>query len=265
MLVISGYDAQVTTKPQPVTRKLHLARTLAFLDLETTGTDPRAARILEIGILQVTPEGTTDRFETRVNPGISIPAEATRVHGISNDDVKNKPTFRELAQGIADRLAGCDIAGFNVVRYDWPLLLAEFERAGYAFDARGRYVIDVMTLFHMKEPRDLTAAVKFYCGSDHSSAHSAFGDAEATWRVLTAQLGRYGDLPVDIAELAKLCTKCWIELVDGEPVLVKGQYNGKQVRTVAADDPSYLDWVLALPDISFADAEIIRSLLTRTR
>jgi DNA polymerase-3 subunit epsilon len=263
MLVVSNHDAYVTTNPHLATRTLQLTRALAFLDLETTGTDPKAARILEIGILQVTPQGTADRFETRVNPGISIPAGATRVHGISNDDVKNKPTFRELAHEIANRLAGCDIAGFNVVRYDWPLLLAEFERAGYAFDGRGRYVIDVMTLFHMKEARDLTAAVKFYCGSDHSSAHSAFGDAEATWRVLTAQLERYRDLPVDIAELAKLCTTCWVEVVEGEPLLVKGQYSGKQVRAVAADDPSYLDWVLALPDISLADAGIIRSVLAR--
>src|SRR5580700_4538363 len=126
MLVVSDYDAYVTTNAHTATRKLQLTRALAFLDLETTGTDPKAARILEIGILQVTPQGTADRFETRVNPGISIPAGATRVHGISNDDVKNKPTFRELAHEIANRLAGCDIAGFNVVRYDWPLLLAEF-------------------------------------------------------------------------------------------------------------------------------------------
>src|SRR5437879_6519169 len=149
-------------------RSLKLTRPLAILDLETTGITPSLDRIVEIAILKVHPGGRKTRYCTRVNPQMAIPPEATRVHGISDRDVKNKPTFRAIGAKVAKILKGCDLAGFNVIRFDLPFLQSEFNRTNIEFTLKGRRIVDACQIYHRKEPRDLSAAYKFYCKQEHS-------------------------------------------------------------------------------------------------
>lgn len=172
-------------------RGLRLRRPLAVLDLETTGTNPSQDRIVEISILRLSLNGSEELLGRRVNPQVPIPAEATAVHGISDADVAGEPTFSELAVEIAAFLKDCDIAGFNVIRFDLPMLGAEFQRVGVDFSREGRSVVDAMTIFHQKEPRDLAGASMFYLGRDMVDAHSSESDARTTLDVLAAQLERY--------------------------------------------------------------------------
>jgi len=145
-------------------RNIQLDRPLAVIDLETTGTDPKLDRIIEISALKLLPDDGHDHRTRRVNPGVPIPPEATAVHGISDDDVADCPAFRAIAPGLARFLDGCDLAGFNILNFDLRLLAAEFNRVGLVFPVAGRRIIDACRIFHQREPRDLTAAMKFYCG-----------------------------------------------------------------------------------------------------
>src|SRR5690349_13843685 len=143
-------------------RKLKLKRALAIIDLETTGIWPDVDRIVEIAILKVHPDGSLEKYHERINPDMSIPAEATAVHGIADKHVKDSPSFAKLAKAIANFLAGCDLAGFNLIRFDLPLIESEFARAGISFSRDHRFVIDACKIFHLKEPRHLAAAHKFF-------------------------------------------------------------------------------------------------------
>ena len=174
--------------------ELKLNRPIAFFDLETTGIKVATDRIVEISIVKILVNGTTEINTQRVNPTIPIPSEVTSIHGITNDDVKDEPTFSEIANSIVQFLSNCDLAGYNSNKFDIPLLVEEFLRAGIDFDLKGRRCIDIQNIFHKMEPRTLIAAYKFYCGKELINAHSAEADTLATYEILKNQLDIYKDI-----------------------------------------------------------------------
>ena len=241
---------------------LELSRPLAVIDLETTGTDTKDARIVEISVLRVEPSGVRDHRTRRVNPGIPIPPEATAIHGIRDEDVANEPSFADKAKGLIQLLDGCDLCGFNLKRFDLRVLYCEFQRAGIRFDMEGRAIVDPMEMFHQMEPRHLAAAVRFYLGRDHASAHSAAADTLATLDVLDAIVGRYPDLPRTPSDLHErfrdpnaVDSNGFFTRVEGEIRFANGKHRGQQLDSVAARDPSYLRWVLGQD--FFADTKAI--------
>jgi DNA polymerase III subunit epsilon len=236
----------------PMKRNLKLKRPLAIFDLETTGILPHIDRIVEIGIIKIYPDGRKTKYRTLVNPGIPIPLGATLVHGISDTDVKGKPQFREIAPKVERFLRGCDLAGFNSVKFDIPMLQCEFERANVPFSLDGRRTVDALRIFHLKERRDLTAAYLFYCDGDHTKAHSALDDARVSWKVLQAQLKRYTDLPLDLDDLHDISTEREryvdrgrnFEWKEGDASFRFGVHRGTLLKDVAQEKPDYLQWML---------------------
>lgn len=234
--------------------KLNLKRPIVFFDLETTGVNITRDRIVEISIIKVSPgrEECPEVKCRRVNPEMHIPEEATAVHHISDEDVAGEPTFRQIARSLADFMRGCDIAGFNSNRFDVPLLDEEFQRAGVDFDFHKARFIDVQTIFHKLEPRNLTAAYRFYCGKELIGAHGAQADTMATYEVLLAQLDRYGELPNDVAELAKFSSQNDnVDLIgrlvygpDGRETINFGKYKGQAAADVLKKDPGYYSWIM---------------------
>jgi DNA polymerase-3 subunit epsilon len=222
-------------------------RPLAFIDLETTGTDPARDRIVSFaGVIN---EGGSDVWlEETINPGIPIPAEATAIHGITNEMVAGKRTFRQAAPSIRAFIAGCDLCGYNLLNFDLPLLWEEFYRVGITLDLSGVNVIDPCLIFREKEPRDLTAALMFYCAERHEGAHGAKADVEATRKVLRGQLGRYSDLPTTREELAAFCrSDRRVDLAGTIALNDKGEpcYTAKRVRGVRVkDDPGFAMWMI---------------------
>jgi DNA polymerase-3 subunit epsilon len=224
---------------------LDLKRPLAFFDLETTGTDPSRDKIVEIAVIRVEPTGARVAVAYRVNPERPIPPDATAVHGIGDADVASAPTFRQLARGL--------LAGFNVRRFDVPLLDREFRDCGFDLALATRRIVDVMTIFHRKEPRDLTAAVRFFLERDHAGAHGAAADAEASLDVFSAQLARYADLPRSVDAIDAWCNPVPADAVDrggkfvlreGEVVFAFGKQKGRPLREVARAQRDYLEWIL---------------------
>ena len=186
--------------------ELQLKKPIVFFDLETTGVNILRDKIVEISYIKVLPSGEEEEKTLRVNPGMPIPAEATAVHHITDDDVKDCPRFKDVAKELARVFQGCDIAGFNSNRFDVPLLMQEFATAGVEIDMARHNFVDVQNIFHKMEQRTLVAAYKFYCGKDLEAAHSANADTRATYEVLKAQLDRYPSLKNDIAYLAEFST-----------------------------------------------------------
>jgi len=235
-------------------KNLKLERPIAFIDVETTGTNPHSDRVVELSILRIQPDGKEEYKSHRVNPGVPIPPEATAVHGITDADVANLPAFRQYAKGVGDFLEGCDIAGFNVIKFDLLCLEAEFARANVEFSRQGRHLVDSMVIFHQREPRDLEAAYRKYCDGEMENAHHAEEDAKAAAEVLDGQLGMYGDLPKDIAGLDALCYKIREDYIDAEGkfIWVEGEavcnfgkkHNGRRLEEITAVDPSYLSWII---------------------
>ena len=232
---------------------LQLTRPLAFFDLETTGINTQSDRIIEIAVVKCLPQGNTTDLHSYLNPETPIPPSATAVHGITDADVALAPTFAQYAPRLDAFLDGCDLSGFNVRRFDLPLLLAEFHRCGFSFDTSARKVIDVQTIFHMKEPRDLSAALRFYCNRDHVGAHGAMADVRATVDIFRAQLLRYEDLPRRVDELdARLYPKNpdWVDddgklVWDGDRiVLTFGKHRGEALKDVIASSREYVQWIL---------------------
>ena len=232
---------------------LSLARPLAFFDLETTGTDPSRDKIVEIAVVRVDPGGGREIRTRRINPERPIPPDATAIHGIRDEDVKDEPTFRQVARGLLDLLADADLAGFNVHRFDVPLLDREFRDCGMDLALSGRRVVDAMTIFHRKEPRDLSAAVRFFLGREHAGAHGAEADVLASLDVLEAQLARYPDLPRSVEALNAWAYPVPAGAVDrtgkfvlreGEIVFAFGKQRGKALREVARAQRDYLEWIL---------------------
>ena len=232
--------------------KLNLKRPIVFFDLETTGVDTSKDRIVEISMIKVMPDGSKDVKTRRVNPEMPIPAEATAVHGITDEEVKNEPTFRQLAKSLAQFIQGCDFGGFNSNRFDLPLLVEEFLRVGVDVDLKRRKFIDVQNIFHKKEQRTLVAAYKFYCDKDLTDAHSAAADTMATYEVLCAQLDRYEDLENNIDFLAEYSARDKaadyagriLYNEQGEEIFGFGKYKGKTVEEVFRIEPSYYAWMM---------------------
>ena len=182
--------------------RLNLKNPLVFFDLETTGIDITKDRIVEISYVKVFPNGKEESKTMRINPERPIPPESTAIHGITDDDVKDCPTFKAVAKTLAAQIEGCDLAGYNSNRFDIPLLAEEFLRADVNIDLNRRKFVDVQTIFHKMEQRTLSAAYKFYCNKTLENAHTAAADTMATYEVLQAQLDRYPELQNDIAFLS---------------------------------------------------------------
>ena len=231
--------------------QLNLKKPIVFFDLETTGVDILHDRIVEISLIKILPDGQEIEKTRRVNPEMPIPAEATAVHHITDEDVAGEPTFRQIARSLANELTGCDIAGFNSNRFDVPMLDQEFQRSGVKFDFTKARFIDVQTIFHKKEQRTLVAAYKFYCGKDLDGAHSANADTRATYEVLMAQLDRYDDLPNDMDALAEYsCQNKNVDLMgrliyddQRREVINFGKYKGQLAADVLRRDPGYFAWI----------------------
>ena len=233
--------------------ELLLKNPLIFFDLETTGTNVATDRIVELSYIKLFPGSKEPQKKTlRINPEMPIPAQATAVHHITDDDVKNEPTFKQIAKELANVFEGCDIAGFNSNRFDVPLLAEEFLRAGVKVDFSRRKFIDVQTIFHKMEQRTLSAAYKFYCHKDLEGAHSALADTEATYEVLKAQLAKYPSLKNDVEYLSAFSTQSKnVDLAGrfvynnaGVEVFNFGKYKGRPVEEVLSTDPGYYGWMM---------------------
>lgn len=232
--------------------QLNLANPLVFFDLETTGVNICKDRIVEISYLKISPNGKEEGKTRRINPEMPIPPEATAIHGITDEDVKDCPTFKEIAKSLASQIEGCDLAGFNSNRFDIPLLAEEFLRANVNIDLSKRKFVDVQTIFHKMEQRTLQAAYKFYCDKELADAHSAEADTKATYEVLKAQLDRYPDLKNDVKFLSEYSS--FTNNVDfagrmiyndkGEEVINFGKYKGRLVTEVLQTDPGYYAWII---------------------
>jgi DNA polymerase III subunit epsilon len=260
--------------------ELNLNRALAFLDLETTGIRVATDRIVEICILKANPDGSTKIKTMRINPEMIIPQEVINIHGITNEDVKDCPTFKQAGHELAQFLENCDLAGYNSNHFDIPLLVEEFYRADIEFDLKGRRFIDVQNIFHKMEPRNLHAAYKFYCGRELVNAHSAEADTVATYEVLKAQLDRYKNVSIkdkkgnliepvvnDVKALSEFSfsTK-WADLVGhivyndkNIEVFNFGKHKGKPVTEVFSSEPSYYDWMMK-GDFPISTKRVITSL-----
>lgn len=230
---------------------LKLDRPLVVFDIETTGLNPRSDRIIELAAIRVEPTGEETSKRWRLNPGIHIPSETTQIHGITDDDVKGCQKFADVANEIEAFFAGCDVSGFNCDRFDVPCLEAEFERVGKSFDDPSRRHVDVQRIYHRKEPRDLTAAVRFYCGRDHVGAHGAEADARATLDVLKAQFAKYPDLP-DTTEALDLYLvprdplnadrQGLFRWINGQLCVNFGQMRGKRLVDMFTSEKKWLKW-----------------------
>lgn len=245
--------------------KIKLTRPLAIFDLETTGLNVGSDRIIEISILRVMPDGTRDTKTQRFNPNIPIPPAVVAIHGITDEDIKNEPSFGEQAHQVAQFLGNCDLCGYNALKFDIPLLVEEFLRAGVDFEIKGRRMIDVQNIFHKMEPRNLKAAFRFYCAKELMNAHSAEADALATFEILEAQLEKYEGVayidnngqetfPItnDLNSLHrfsiyhKFCDLAGHIVFDEQnrETLNFGKYKGRPVEEIFRIEPSYYDWMM---------------------
>jgi len=232
--------------------ELNLKRPIVFFDLETTGVDTAKDRIVEISMVKVMPNGEEIVRTRLINPQMHIPEDATAIHGITDEDVKDAPTFAQIAKSLSQFIEGCDFGGFNSNRFDLPMLVEEFLRAGVDVDFRRRKFIDVQNIFHKMEQRTLVAAYRFYCDKELDNARSAEADTRATYEVLKAQLDRYPELQNDVTALAEFSTRG--EVVDyagrivyndkGIEVFNFGKYRGRSVSEVFQEEPSYYSWMM---------------------
>lgn len=233
--------------------KLNLKRPIIFFDLETTGLDIAKDRIVELCYIRVEPNGNEEARSMRINPEMHIPEVASSVHGITDDDVKDCPTFADVAPQLAATFEGCDLAGFNSNRFDLPLLAEEFMKAGVNIDLSHVQAIDVQNIYHKLEKRTLAAAYKFYCGRDLENAHSALADTQATYEVLQAQLDHYpNDLQNDVdflAEFSRMNRNIdfagrFVYDENGKELINFGKYKGKAIKDVLSRDPGYYSWIM---------------------
>lgn len=232
--------------------KLNLKRPIVFFDLETTGVDTAKDRIVEVSMIKIMPDGEEIVRTRRINPQMHIPEQATAIHGITDEDVKDAPTFAQVAKSMAQFIEGCDFGGFNSNRFDMPMLVEEFLRAGVDVDFRRRRFVDVQNIFHKMEQRTLVAAYKFYCDKNLEEAHSAEADTRATYEVLMAQLDRYPELQNDVAALADFSERGQTADFAGrigfndkqEEVFNFGKYKGRRVEDVFREESSYYAWMM---------------------
>ena len=244
----------MTENPIPaLPPRLRLDRPLVVFDLEATGLNKRADRIVAIALVRYEPSGRIEQADYLINPGIPIPEETTAIHGITDADVAAAPSFAEMAEALAAHFAGADLAGYNILGYDIPLLTEEFARANRPFSVDGRRILDAQRIFFRNEPRDLSAALRYYCGDSHDNSHDALGDVLATIRVLDGQFRKYPELPDAMEALNEYCDPrdpAWVDRAGrlkwarGEVVFIFGKFQGPSLRSTVADDPNFITWLL---------------------
>lgn len=243
--------------------KLNLKNPLVVFDLETTGTNISHDRIVEIAMVKAMPDGSVEEKCRKLNPTIPIPHETSLIHGIYDEDVKDEPSFKQVAKSLAQFLEGCDLAGFNVLGFDVPMLVEEFLRANVEFDVENRKIVDAQKIFHLMEKRNLTAAYKFYCGKDLENAHAALADTQATYQVLLSQIEKYegqeafdnlgkkmATIENDMGILHAITTTNRVDLAgriilkDGVETFNFGKHRGKPVMEIFQKEPSFYDWMM---------------------
>lgn len=243
--------------------KLNLRNPLVVFDLETTGTSISHDRIVEIAMIKMLPDGSQEEKCRKINPTIPIPNEVSLIHGIYDEDVKDEPTFKQIARSLVDWLSGCDFAGFNIVHFDLPVLVEEFLRCDIDFDIDNRKIVDAQKIFHVMEKRNLTAAYQFYCGKKLENAHSAAADTQATMEVLISQIERYEGqdaedslgnklttIENDVNSVNRLSQNKMVDLAgrmvfkNNVEVFNFGKHRGKEVAKVLREEPSFYDWIM---------------------
>ena len=230
---------------------LQLTRPLVFIDLETTGTNIAIDRIIEIAMVKILPDKTRVVKHKLINPQMPIPKSSTDIHGITNEKVKDAPTFKEVANELKQFIDNADLSGYNSNRFDIPLLMEEFLRAGISIDMVKRRLLDVQTIFHLMEKRTLAAAYKFYCEKELTDAHSAEADACATWEILEAQLERYAHLGETLDTVLQFTgEEKFVDfarrfIMDNDvEVFNFGKHKGRSVAQVLKAEPQYYDWMM---------------------
>lgn len=250
--------------------ELVLTRPLAFIDLETTGINISTDKIVEIAIIKIMPDGTKLVKRKLINPQMPIPQGASDVHGITDEMVKDAPSFKQVANEIKQFLDNCDLGGYNSNRFDIPMLIEEFLRAGLEFSTDNRKNVDVQKVFHMMEQRTLSAAYKFYCDKNLDGAHSAEADATATYEILEAQVKRYSQLGNTVESITKFTGED--DLVDFSRRMIKvngvevfnfGKHKGKPVAEVLKTEPQYYDWMMK-GDFAMNTKQKLTEILNRT-
>lgn len=252
---------------------LKIDKPLVVFDIESTGTSPRKDRIIELAAIKVMPDGTEIEKCWLLNPTVHIPEETTAIHGIADDDVKDCPTFEDMKDDIFEFFRDCDVSGFNADRFDIPCIEEEFARVGMNFSSSSRRHVDVQRIYHRKEPRDLSAAVRFYLDRDHAGAHGAEADTRATLEVLKAQMERYGDLPRDVAAMDEFLVPHdplnadrtgMLRWRDGELCVNFGKKKGEPLSKLLLNEPNFLRWILK-GDFDVEVRMIVRDLLDNGR
>lgn len=252
--------------------QLALKKPIIFFDLEATGTDTGTDRIVEIAMIKLHPNGNKEKYVKRLNPTIPISAEATGIHGISNEDVKDAPTFKMVAKEISEWMRGCDLGGYNAVRFDIPMLAEELLRCGVSVDFTERQFVDVQQIFFKMESRTLAAAYEFYCQKQLNNAHSAEADIEATVEVLEAQLDKYQNLSHEVKELHTFTNgdeqmvdyARRMVMKDGHAIFNFGKYKGRKVEEVFTEQPQYYDWMMNA-DFPLHTKQKLTEILTRMK
>ncbi len=231
--------------------KLKLTRPIAFIDLETTGINITTDRIVELAIVKISPDGSKLVKRKLINPLMPIPESSSAIHGITDEMVKDAPSFKQISNEVKQFIEGADLGGYNSNRFDIPMLLEEFLRAGIEYSVDGKRLVDVQKIFHMMEQRTLSAAYKFYCSKTLEGAHGAEADATATWEVLEAQLERYPQIGDSVESIVKFTGED--DIVDFARRFVKdkgievfnfGKHKGKPVAQVLREEPQYYDWMM---------------------
>jgi len=251
---------------------LNLTKPLCIFDLETTGTNTVKDRIVEIAIIRVEPNGNEIVKTWRVNPEMHIPEQVSKIHGIYDEDIKDAPTFKEISQAVLEMIKDADLVGFNSNRFDIPLLAEEMLRVAVDFDLKTNRHIDVQNIFHKMEPRNLTAAYRFYCNGDLTNAHSAEADTRATYEVFKAQVERYEDMPKDMKALSKFSSYFSVADFQGrivyndkkEEVINFGKYKGKKLVDVLQKDHGYYAWMMGA-DFPLYTKNIVKNVYDRIK
>jgi DNA polymerase-3 subunit epsilon len=265
----TGNIQSANSKIQKRLDNLNIDKPLVFIDIETTGLDKSRDRIIEFSAIKIYPDGNEEHLTLRINPQMPIPKEATAIHGITDKDIVDSPKFYQCAADIRNFLKDSDLAGFNIVRFDLPLLENEFRRINMEFSRQGCNLVDSQIIFHLLEPRNLEAAYRKYCEKELVNAHSAEADVRATVEVLLGQLNQHPELPRDIKKLADYCLPDRDKYIDaegkfiwanGKAICTFGKFRGMSLKQIAKTEPSYLEW-LSSPDFSLEVQDLAKNAM----
>ncbi|MBI3671207.1 3'-5' exonuclease [Candidatus Azambacteria bacterium] len=252
-------------------KKLDLKKPLVIFDLETTGVVINLDKVVELSYLKISPNGEKELKTYRINPGIKIPQESIDVHGITNEEVAKYKYFKEYANELFSVFSNCFFAGFNVIGFDLPMIQKEFKEAGLNFQYSADDIIDAKVIFHNREKRDLTAAYKFYCGKEHTAAHSAEGDILATYEILNSQFERYPEINDEefLRSIHSQRDERYVDSErkfywrDGEAYFNFGKHKDKKLEDISNEDPTFLSWMLGV-DFGIEVKEIVNNALNGT-